>query len=233
MVESDLDVEKGSRRDSRASSQSDATNQPSIPQGSGLSSSDDWTSRLDADYTIEILDFRRGSTEWQIVPSAEIDDPSLLPEPTLIRLFLVEGLAKETITYFSNIRKDFFFHHSRNVLPYECLGFDHNFFFGKWSRRAFQNPAQWQIEDRIAKGRPFNRDIITDPQNVGLDHDRYERANVIHRPYSSLEANANAPDMPYARQAVEECVSTSYTRVGDGLIGTLSISILLCSFLPS
>ncbi|KAL8825399.1 MAG: hypothetical protein Q9191_004446 [Dirinaria sp. TL-2023a] len=224
MAASDPDLESGSRRDNPAPSQSDGTRQaPNTEKSdpSDPSSNDDWTSHLDTDYTVEILEFRRGLSEWQVVPKEEIDDPSVLPESVLIRLFLVEGLAKETITYFSNIHEAFFLYHFRNVLPYERLGFDHNFFFGKWSRRALQNLDQWHIEDRIAKSRPFNLDMITDPQNVGVNHDRYERANGVHRPYSSLEANANIMGDQHLRQAVEECVSTYYTKVQNGLIGVL------------
>lgn len=220
MAEPSQDVEKGSRRESGALSAS-TTKQPSDPEESSLPEVDDWTGRLDANYTIEVLEYRSGSSEWQTVPIADIDDPSLLPDSVLIRLFLVEGLAKETITYFSGISKDFFRFHSRNVLPYDRLGFDSDLFFGKWSRRAVQNHEQWHIEDCIAKGRPFNLDMITDPRKVGLNHDRYERANGIHRPYSSLEANAYSGKQ-YARQAVEECISTSYTKVRNGFIGTLT-----------
>lgn len=221
------DLERGSRRQSAEVRKPDTTLQGSDTDASGSSAPDDWTSHLKGGDNINVLEFRSGSQQWEDIPITDIEDPWLLSESVLIRLYLVEGLTQKTITYFSGnnergISEDFFRCHYLNVLPYDRLGFNSDFFFGKWSRRVYQNHHQWQIENRIAKGRPYNLDLVTDPRDVRLDHDRYERAMCIDRPYGSLEGNPSL-DKKYRRQAIQECISTCYKRVNNSLIGELPL----------
>ena len=123
-------------------------------------------------HDVQVLEFRSGSNQWETVQVTEIEDTSTLPESVLIRLYLIEGLAQKTISFFSGFDKDFFRYRRLNVLPYDRAGFGNDYFFGKWSRRAYQNDEQWDIEKRISKGRPYNLDLITDPKDVGLNHKR-------------------------------------------------------------
>ena len=150
---------------------------------------------------------------------SDVEDPSALPESVAVRLFLVEGLAFDTLQYFSNVDRNFFRCHYLNVLPYNRSGLGSNYFFGKWSRRVYQSRQQWDIEDRISKGRPWSLNIITDPKDIGLDHDRYDRPSGIQRPCSSLESCRT--DKQYVRQAIGECISCFYISVDDGLIGNI------------
>lgn len=214
------DLEEGSGGQSAAPAELDTTTQPVDTDASGLSPSDDWTSHLDGGHSVEVLEFRLGSRQWEAVPITEITDPLLLVESVLIRLYLVEGLTQETISYFSGIDENFFRYHYLNVLPYDQLVFSRDYFFSKWPRRVYQNRHQWDIEDRIAKGRPYSSDTIIDPREIRLEHDRYERPLGIHRPHSSLEATPNL-EKKYIRQALGDCISIFYKKVNNGLIGEL------------
>jgi hypothetical protein len=218
------DLERGSGGQSAAPAELDKMTEPLDTDASGLSPSEHWTSHLDEGYNVEVLEFRLGSQQWEAAPFTEIEDPLLLPESVQIRLYLVEGLTQETVSYFSGISKDFFHNHYLNVLPYDRLVFGSECFFGKWPRRVFQNRDQWDIEDRIAKGRPYNLDMIVDPKDIRIDHDRYERPPGIRRPYSSLEATPNL-DKEYRRQALEDCISIFYKKVDNGLIGELPLTV--------
>lgn len=214
----DNDLEKGPSTDSAASGESHTSTNTLDTETSRSSVSDDWTTSLDESHDVQVLEFRSGSNQWETVQVTEIEDTSTLPESVLIRLYLIEGLAQKTISFFSGFNKDFFCYHRLNVLPYDRAGFGNDYFFGKWSRRAYQNHEQWDIEKRISKGRPYNLDLITDPKDVGLNHKRYERATSAYRPYSSLEADSNT-DKRLMRQAVEDCISSCYKRVDGRLIG--------------
>lgn len=189
--------------------------------------SKDWTSCLGSNSNnsnIEVLDFCSGSSQWTVVPSAKIENPSKLPESVLIRLFLLEGLTLENISYFNHISDEFFHYHSLNVLPYDLSGVGSNSFFAKWPRRVDQDQHQRDIEDRIAKGRPYSLDLGIDPKEIKVEHDRYEREPGIYRPYSSLEPNTQSKSNTKREcisQAVMECISTNYKRDGAGLIGEL------------
>ena len=59
--------------------------------------------------------------------------------------------------------------------------------------------------------------MILDPESVGLDHYRYERAKGIVRPHNSLESGAEF-NQGYARVAVDDCISVCYKKVDTGLI---------------
>lgn len=104
------------------------------------------------------------------------------------------------------------------MLPYDLSGFSDDHFFGKWSHRVLQDSRQRDIEERIRRNRPWSLNIILDPEAVGLDHDRYERAKSIVRPHNSLESGAEFNE-GYARVAVDVCISVCYQKVGTGLIG--------------
>lgn len=185
---------------------------------------EDWTNHLDKEFNVEVLEFRAGSSEWETASSIELEAPSALPESVLIRLYLVEGLAPRTPSYFSTITQDLFRHHHLDVLPYDLSGISDDCFFAKWSRRVYQNHTQWEIEDRMSKGRPYNLNSITDPRDVSIEHDRYERAQGIYRPYSSLETDGELEERIYISQAVKECVSTYYRRIGNTLTGALLLT---------
>ena len=211
------DVEAGSQE------QAATSKEPSAPKhtetfDSTSSIIKELTDNLDAQSNIEVLDYRSASSQWEDVLSTEIPDPSLLPESVSIRLFLVEGLTSTTIDYFSNIDRNFFLYHRLNVLPYNLSGFSDDYFFGKWSHRVLQDRCQRDIEERIARNRPWSLDMILDPVAVGLDHDRYERAKGIVRPHNSLESGAEF-NQGYARVAVDDCISVCYQEFDRGLIG--------------
>ena len=202
------DLEKGSTEDNATLEE---------PKTAENIISDDWKNSLDESHDIQVLQFSSGSDRWEVVQATELEDTSTLPDAVLIRLYLVEGLAQKTISYFKDIvEEEFFRNHRLNVLPYDRAGFRKDYFFGKWSRRAYQNHEQWDIEKRIAIGRPYSLDLITDPKDVGLNHERYERAISTYRPYSCLEADSNTGKRkPFMRQAVEDCISTCYKRLDD------------------
>ena len=212
------DVELGPLEQAATSEEASAPTH-SENHGSTSSTTKEMNDSLDAQSNIEVLEISSASSQWEVVPVAEIPDPSLLPSSVSIRLFLVEGLTSNTIKYFSNINtRDFFQNHRLNVLPYDLSGFSEDRFFGKWSHRVLQNSRQRDIEERITRKRPWSLNIILDPKAVGLDHDRYERAKGIVRPHSSLESGAEYRE-GYARVAVDECISVYYQKVDTGLIG--------------
>ncbi|KAL8794829.1 MAG: hypothetical protein Q9195_002657 [Heterodermia aff. obscurata] len=210
------DIEVGSQE------QPGASKEPSAPRHSETLDSTsatikELTDSFDAQSNIEVLEIRSASSQWEAVPITDIPDPSSLPSSVSIRLFLVEGLTSETVSYFSCIGQDFFLYHRLNVLPYDLSGFSNDYFFGKWSHRVLQNRRQREIEERIMRNRPWNLDTPLDPEAVGLDHERYERAKGIVRPHNSLESGAEFND-GFARVAVDDCISVCYRKVDAGLI---------------
>ena len=204
--------------DAVAPAQSDTGVQPSNTKSSDLFALGKCSSTQFGCCSIEVLQIRSESLQWEATPIAEIGNPSILPESTPIRLFLVEGLAKEIISYFSDFDEDFFRLHHQNVLPYNRAKSDKNCFFAKWSRRVHQDPDAWHIEQKIAQGRPYDLDLVTDPDDIRLDHWRFERVSSVQRPCSYLEADLTATK-GLMRQAVQDCISICYKRVDNGLIG--------------
>ena len=228
-MEAGEDLERGPRDKDSTASNSNATDHPPVTEKVEQKDPHDWTSRFAKPPNVEVLEFHTDSNRWHNAPDDTLDNPSRFIAPVLIRLFLVEGLGPGTIEYFSKhfpkMDRGFFQCHALNVLPYNSNTPDQDLFFGKWSRAALQEHDQWHIEDRINKGKPYNRDGITDPKTIGLNHDRYERATDVDRPCSSLEADAS-DNKEVFRLAIQECVSICYKRIGDSLVGkSLGFSI--------
>ena len=184
---------------------------------------EDWIQKLDKTHDIEIRQLRKGSSEWEDVPSKAVAEPFQVPVEVCVRLFLIQGLAKETLEYFSPIGLDFFYGHYSNTLPYGRPMSAKNCFWAKWRRRVVQTRSQWQIEDKIAKGRPYSLDQIVDPKDLGLDHVRFEREQQVHRPLSSLEPSAKPKET--MQLTIAECVSGYFHEMdGGGLIGMLTMT---------
>ena len=176
----------------------------------------DWSKQLDDSSSIEILECKDGSSEWQSRSKSETKDPFSLPKDVTLRVFLIEGLTKDTMDYLLSDNKDFYRYHCSNALPYDRWKWDKNFFFGKWFRRVYQNDRLSNIDFNIDRQRPHNRDMAIDPKELELKHERYKRQKNIPRPVMPLEAARAWPSVQ--RKALGECVSCFYRREAQGLI---------------
>ena len=153
---------------------------------------EDWTDHLDGNSNIDVLELSSDSLQWESLPLLSVfGDPLIPPKTAGARLYLVEGLTKGVISFFSHVDRDFFHCHCLNALPYGRSRLDSHHFYGKWSRRVRQTPQQWIAEDRINKGRPWDLNIPIDPREVRSDHVRYKMPRSIRRPHGSLEAHVN------------------------------------------
>lgn len=223
-MQSDGDLERGldqGQRTLKETSPDEATPDHPPPKPSSRTIPDeDWIQKLDKAHDIETHQLRKGSREWEEVPPTLVADPFQVPAEVSVRFYLVQGLAKETLDYFSPIGLDFFYGHYSNTLPYGRPISAKTCFWAKWRRRVTQTRLQWEIEDKIAKGRPYNLDQIVDPKDLGLDHVRFEREQQVHRPLSSLEPSAKPKES--MQLAIAECVSGYFHEMdGGALIGML------------
>ena len=176
----------------------------------------DWGKQLDHSSSIEILECRNGSSGWQSRSESETKDPFSLPPDVILRVFLVEGLTKDTMNYLPSDNKDFYRYHCSNALPYDRWKWDKNYFFGKWFRRVYQTDRLSNIDFNIDRQRPHNRDMAIDPKELELEHERYDRQKNVLRPVMPLEASRAWPSLQ--RKALGECVSCFYRREAHGLI---------------
>ena len=95
-------------------------------------------------------------------------------------------------------------------------------FFAKWHRYVRQKNRHWEIERRIAAGRPYNLDTVTDPINLRLDHEWYGRIPRVYRPYDPIRRTISGD----RESAALECISFFWKQVGDGFVGTDSATDL-------
>ena len=194
----------------------------------------DWESRLDGDTSIWLFDGRTVETA---------DLAQMCKPPALTNLFLLEGLSMETVEYFTNysvsgglaedpqvpkLDKAFFYHHFLDSLPDGAQKATSNSYFFKWCRRTLQKRRLWDIETRIAAGKPYDSETLRNPADIGLDHKEYERHPRICRPYDFLEPqlkpNGNSlPDSTshpgHIRHAARECCSFTWTKTNGKFIG--------------
>ena len=189
----------------------------------------DWRKQLDQYSSIRVLERKHGASDWRSFSNKDIRDPFLLPEDVQTRLFLVEGLTSEVVQYFYGIKRDFYRYHCSNVLPYHIWKLDRNSVFGKWSRRVYQTQDQWMIDSKIARGRPYSLDMIVDPKEVDLEHDRYEILQCVPRPCISAEAARARGKEFLRRQALGENISCFFHRTDQGLVGKRQFQLRLSS----
>ena len=176
----------------------------------------DWSKRLDRSSSIEILECKDGSSEWQTRTKSEVEDPFSLPQGVDLRVFLVEGLTAETVNYLPSIDRDFYRYHCSNALPYDRWKWDKSYFFGKWFRRVYQTDRLSNIDFNLDRKRPHNRDMAIDPKELELEHERYTRRKSIPRLVIPLEAAIAGSSLQ--RKALGENVSCFYRREHHGLI---------------
>lgn len=182
----------------------------------------DWTTHLDLRSDIEIVDIG-DSLQWTTPHYDGVRYVTRPPDSAKVRLYLIEGMTRMTRFCCPIPNDDFFYRHYLNVLPHNQSESDDDCIFGKWSRCVYQDQSQRDIEDRIAKGRPYSLDLLVDPLGLGLEHDRYEMDKGIHRPLRSLEPT-NTTEQAFTRTAMGECVSICYREVDNQLTGTVALN---------
>lgn len=225
------DLERGPEQIDESSSRQ--TSKPDDPRmanraPSGAALDDGWIHVLQESHDIEVRQITKGDTTWTKVPVEKISDPSQLPTDVHTRLFLVEGLARKTIEYFSSISLDFFHGHFRNTLPYDRHEPNENYFFAKWHRRVDQTLRLWEILNKILQGRPYDLDILVDPERLGMNHLRYGVDRRMFRPRSSLDIAGRLSN--YVRSAIEDCISVHHQYVDHGAISKYTIDMLRRKF---
>ncbi|KAI9771082.1 MAG: hypothetical protein M1840_002433 [Geoglossum simile] len=195
---------------------------------------DRWEENLDEGGDVSLSQFEASSDalRWH-----KVHDVRGQNEPTIstgVHLSLLEGLSKESITYFGkspfDTSKEFFHNHSLDYLPSGQPEPTPNCFFFKWPRRVLQESELWDRETRIRANKPYDSNTSADPEKLGLDHKRFQRHPRIYRPYDTLEPQLNNRTSPFpdptsypgcVRHAAHECCSFFYKKVDGRFIGVL------------
>jgi hypothetical protein len=193
----------------------------------------DDASLLDEDKktNVKVFEYQDGSTEWECsdfyFPTPDSAKALEVPPTLRTRLYLVEGLSPELMSQLFaiplTIDKSFFRYHTLNGLPYDPSTTSlpsSSSFFAKWSRCVLQCPKHRAAEHKIAQGRPWDSNLFTDPRDIGLDHERFDKPRSIPRPCDPMEPNPGAEEGQYIRMSLGECVSYHFERVGSADIGT-------------
>ena len=138
------------------------------------------------------------------------------------RLYLAEGLD-ESVTHLLAtspfpIPPTFLEVHTKNgTSPAETTEHPSGHFTVKWRTPVTQTRSQWTVEQRIQSGRPYDVDTFRDPQDLRLNHTRYERRPAfLCRPYHPLSISDEGEKLS---QATLECVSTCFGHADGTLIG--------------
>jgi len=168
-----------------------------------------------------------GVYEWNANNSYYLDALEH-PSTSKAQIFLLEGISPLVTDAFTSSRLqlplDFFSSHEKNIVPNLGARFEggDGTFFAKWHRYVRQKNRHWEIERRIAAGRPYNLDTVTDPINLRLDHEWYGRIPRVYRRYDPIRRTISGD----RDSAALECISFFWKQVGDGFVGTDSATDL-------
>jgi hypothetical protein len=175
-----------------------------------------WEDTLDETSNVLFLDYHRDSANWVKATAENMRIIPLSPS-VLARLYLMEGVSADLVLGSTAADKALFRCHVLNTLPYD-RPYAGRYFFAKWSRLVFQDPQTCAVERKMAEGRPYNPDIPTDPKEIGLDHDRYEKPSCIPRPCDPLGSNTGnrTGDRP---KSLWECASFHFWQVDTAVVG--------------
>ena len=138
------------------------------------------------------------------------------------RMYLVEGVSEQTLRDFPEIDGAFWSQHISNVLLHGQGHAGSQDLFAKWTRHVYQTTAQWNIDERIKRGTPWNLDMLTNPRDVGIEHTSYFPLASVPRPRDPLEASSNFHQSKL-RKGLTTCVSFRYWQTGLNFVGNTSI----------
>jgi hypothetical protein len=193
----------------------------SIEHGDESSPQNDALNEEVADWhgDIEVLEYSPTTSNWNTRSISDIVDPFTLSDNVQIRLFLVEGPTMNTEKYFARIPEAFFALHRSNVLPYGYRSLLQDCLFSKWYRYVEQTSEQWSIDRKITKGKPYDLDVVVDPDKIQLDHKRFQFLPSTPRDCISLESGIHPLDKETITKAMRECISCYCYNNSDGFIG--------------
>ncbi|KAF2453590.1 hypothetical protein BDY21DRAFT_424307 [Lineolata rhizophorae] len=176
-----------------------------------------WLGNVDQDHSVEVFERSDSDNAWKRVSSdGRLPmDPGACSDLGLSRIYLVEGVSIRTPLDFPAVSHRFWELHLQNILESDQAIPD-SFHF-KSFRRVYQSKENYDIEEKLRRGKPYDLTITTDPRHVRLNHVRFERPYGPHRPYEPLETISMLEDDALIRRCLSESISCTFWRIGRSL----------------